>query len=93
MNDTELIIRDALNGKLRTLVEVCNCSGDRMLLARLLAQELNIPQRQALQNAWRQGYEAGIDIGMVKSGQGDAASQEWIAAHLEAAMDELKGVQ
>jgi hypothetical protein len=31
------------------------------------------------QDVWRAGYEAGIDVGMVKGGHREAASQEWIA--------------
>lgn len=36
----EKIIIEALDGKLRVLVEVCNCQGDRHFLARQLAEEI-----------------------------------------------------
>lgn len=39
--DTKRIILDALNGKLRVFVDVCNCGGDRAILAGLLAEELD----------------------------------------------------
>ena len=36
----ERIILNLLNGKLRSLVEVCNCQDDRKFLAMLLAEEI-----------------------------------------------------
>ena len=40
MKTVEHIINEALDGKLRTTVEVCNCAGDRAFLAKVLAREL-----------------------------------------------------
>lgn len=46
--DTKRIILDALNGKLRVFVDVCECGGDRAILAELLAEELDSHIAEAL---------------------------------------------
>ena len=40
VNELETIILELLNGKLRALVEVCNCYADREFLAEMLAKEI-----------------------------------------------------